>query len=78
MKDIHFHLDINGNTVQEGHTADMMFGVDRLISYISRFFTLKTGDIIYTGTPMGVGMVHEGDLLQGYIGNKELLNLRIR
>lgn len=78
MKDIHFHLDINGNTVQEGHTADMMFGVDRLISYISRFFTLKTGDIIYTGTPMGVGMVHEGDQLQGYIGNKELLNLRIR
>lgn len=78
VKDIHFHLDINGKTVQSGHTCDMMFGIDNMISYISRFFTLKTGDLIFTGTPMGVGNVHEGDYLQGYIGEKELLNLRIR
>ncbi len=78
MHDVHFHLDIDGTTVQDGHTRDMLFGVDTLISYISRFFTLKTGDLIFTGTPMGVGPIHEGQLLQGYLGTEELLHLRIR
>ena len=55
---IHFHLDINGNTVQEGCTSDMLYRVDQLIAYISQYFTLKTGDILYTGTPAGVGPVH--------------------
>jgi 2-keto-4-pentenoate hydratase/2-oxohepta-3-ene-1,7-dioic acid hydratase in catechol pathway len=78
IQDIRFQLDIDGTTVQKGHTADMMFSVDRIISYVSRFITLKTGDLIFTGTPMGVGPVHEGQTLKGYIGKKEVLNLRIR
>ena len=62
---IRFHLDINGHTVQEGCTSDMVYSVDRLISYISRFFTLKTGDIIFTGTPAGIGPVRQNDHLEG-------------
>jgi len=78
VKDIRFHLDIDGKTVQRGHTSDMMFGVDALISYVSKFFTLKTGDIIFTGTPMGVGPVHEGQLLEGYLGERNVLRVKIR
>lgn len=58
---LRFHLDINGKTVQEGCTSDMLFTVDRIISYISRFFTLKTGDIIYTGCPAVCGPVSIND-----------------
>ena len=78
IRDISFHLDIDGKTVQHGHTSDMLFGIDQLISYMSRFFTLKTGDIIFTGTPAGVGPVREGQLLEGYIGTKKVLNLKIK
>lgn len=73
-----FHLDLNGETVQKGSTADLLFSFDRIISYISRFMTLKTGDLIFTGTPAGVGPVKIGDRLQGYIGNKELFDFEIR
>lgn len=62
---IHFHLDINGKTVQEGCTSDMLFKVDEIIEYISRFYTLKTGDILYTGTPAGIGAVSIDDHLEG-------------
>ena len=58
LQRLHFHLDINGKTVQEGCTSDMLYKVDEIIAYISQFFTLKTGDILYTGTPAGVGPVH--------------------
>lgn len=75
---IQFHLDINGRRVQEGNTADMIFPIDRIISYISRFFTLKIGDLIYTGTPAGVGPVHVGDHLEGYIGERKLLDFCVR
>ena len=78
IRDVRFHLDIDGTTVQTGHTAEMLFGVDRLISYMSRFFTLKTGDIIYTGTPAGVGPVKEGQLLEGFIGGLKVLDLKIK
>lgn len=78
IQDIRFRLDIDGKTVQEGNTANMMFGVDRIVSYISRFITLKTGDLIFTGTPVGVGAVHEGQTLRGYLGEQEVLNVRIR
>lgn len=78
MTDIHFHLDIDGQTVQRGHTADMLFSVDQLVAYVSRFFTLKTGDLIFTGTPMGVGPVHEGQLLCGYLGDEQVLELKVR
>ena len=68
-----FHLDINGKTVQEGCTADMLFSIDALIAYISRFFTLKTGDLLYTGTPVGVGPVPIDDQLEGYIDHRKVL-----
>lgn len=76
--DIHFHLDIDGTTVQQGHTADMLFSIDRLVAYVSRFFMLKTGDLIFTGTPVGVGPVREGQTLTGFIGTREVLNLKIK
>ena len=61
---LRFHLDINGQTVQEGCTADMVFGIDEIVAYISQYFTLKTGDVIFTGTPAGVGPVHIDDHLE--------------
>ena len=75
---IKFHLTKNGTTVQEGNTADLLFSFDQIISYVSRFFTLKTGDLIYTGTPAGVGPVEREDLLEGFIGDKKLLTLRVK
>jgi len=73
-----FHLDLNGQTVQTGHAADMLFSVDQLISYISQFFTLKTGDLLYTGTPVGVGPVAINDHLEGWIGDRKVLDLRCK
>ena len=73
-----FHLDINGQTVQQGCTEDMLFSVDKIIAYVSRFFTLKIGDLIYTGTPAGVGSVHIGDHLEGYLGDRKLLDFHVR
>ena len=78
IQNLDFHLDIDGRTVQEGNTSDMLFGVDRIIAYISRFVTLKTGDLIYTGTPAGVGKVEIGNRLQGYLGNRRLLDFYVR
>ena len=75
---IRFHLDINGHTVQEGCTSDMVCSVDRLISYISRYYTLKTGDIIYTGTPAGVGPVAINDHLTGYLEDRKLLEFNVK
>lgn len=73
-----FRLALNGQTVQEGNTADMLFPADRIIAYASRFFTLKTGDLIYTGTPAGVGPVKIGDHLQGFIGERKLLDFYVK
>ena len=78
VQSLHFRLDKNGTTLQQGFTGDMLFSVDRLISYISRFFTLKTGDLLFTGTPVGVGPVIVGDLLEGYIENKKVLECRCK
>lgn len=75
---IPFHLEINGRKVQEGNTADMLFSTDRIVAYVSRFFTLKIGDLIFTGTPAGVGEVHINDHLQGYIGSRKLLDFYVR
>lgn len=75
---IPFHLEINGRNVQEGNTADMLFSADKIVAYVSRFFTLKIGDLIFTGTPAGVGEVHINDHLQGYIGNRKLLDFYVR
>jgi 2-keto-4-pentenoate hydratase/2-oxohepta-3-ene-1,7-dioic acid hydratase in catechol pathway len=71
-------LDINGTTVQQGCTSDMIFTVDKVIEYASRFFTLKTGDLIFTGTPVGVGPLHAGDHLEAYLNEKKLLDLRVK
>ncbi len=73
-----FHLTVNGQTVQQGCTADMLFSIDEIISYLSRFFTLKTGDLIFTGTPAGVGPVSIGDHLQGYLGEERVLDFYCR
>ena len=75
---LHFHIDINGKTVQQGMSADMLFKVDEIISYISQFFTLKTGDLLYTGTPAGVGPVNIGDNLEGYLEDRKVLELNCR
>ena len=73
-----FHLDLNGQTVQQGISSDMLFSIDEIISYLSRFFTLKTGDLLFTGTPVGVGPVHIGDHLQGYLGQECVLDFFCR
>lgn len=73
-----FHLELNGRKVQEGITSDMLFPVDQIVAYVSRFFTLKIGDLIYTGTPVGVGPVQIGDHLVGYIGERKLLDFHVR
>ena len=81
FRDVHalrFHLDINGKTVQEGRTSDMLFKIDEIIEYISKYFTLKTGDIIYTGTPVGVGPVNINDHLTGYIEDRKVLEFNIK
>ena len=78
VQNLHFRLEKNGETVQQGHTADMLFRVDEIISYISRFFTLKMGDLIYTGTPAGVGPVKEGDHLVGYLEDRKVLDFNVR
>ena len=78
IQNLAFRLDINGNTVQEGFTAEMMFKIDEIIEYISRYFTLKTGDILYTGTPAGVGPVSIGDHLEGYAESRKVLDFNIR
>ena len=75
---MHFHLDINGQTVQEGRTSDMIFSIDHIVSYISQFFTLKTGDIIYTGTPVGGGPVHIDDHLEGWVEDRKVLEFNCK
>lgn len=75
---IHFRLDINGNTVQEGCSSDMLFKVDEIIAYISQWFMLKTGDILYTGTPAGVGPVHIDDHLTGWLEDRKVLEFNVK
>ena len=78
LNDLKFHLDINGTTVQKGTTNDWIFHIDQVIAYVSRFMTLKTGDLIFTGTPAGVGPVAIGDRLEGYIGDQKMFDFEIR
>lgn len=78
MQGLRFALDINGERRQEGCTCDMLTSIDRLIAYISTFFTLKTGDLLYTGTPIGVGPVKIGDHLEGYLEGRKVLDFWCR
>lgn len=74
---LNFSLNLNGQTVQKGCTSDMFFSVDDIIAYVSKFFTLKTGDLIFSGTPAGVGPVKVGDHLDGFIEDRHLLNFDV-
>lgn len=78
VHNIRFSLDINGKTVQEGNTSDMIYPIDRLVSYISQYFTLKTGDLLYTGTPAGVGPVCINDHLEGYLEGRKVLEFNCK
>jgi 2-keto-4-pentenoate hydratase/2-oxohepta-3-ene-1,7-dioic acid hydratase in catechol pathway len=78
IQDLHFRLDINGETRQVGYTGDMLYKVDELISYISKYFTLKTGDLLFTGTPVGVGPVHIDDHLEGWLEDRKVLEFNCK
>ena len=75
---IGFRLSVNGETRQMGQTADMLYTIDQLIAYVSRFFTLKTGDLLYTGTPAGTGPVQIEDHLEGWLEDRKVLDLRCK
>jgi acylpyruvate hydrolase len=78
LRDLTFSMTQNGGLVQNGATSDMIFTIDALIAYVSKFMTLKKGDLIYTGTPAGVGPIAIGDVLKGYIGERELFTVLIK
>lgn len=78
VQSLRFHLNINGQTVQEGYTGDMLFSIDHIVAYISRYFTLKTGDLIFTGTPAGVGPVHIDDHIEGYLEESKVLEFNCK
>ncbi len=78
INNIDFHLNINGKTVQKGNTADMIYTVDEIISFVSTFFPLKIGDLIFTGTPAGVGPLSIGDRIEGYIGKHLMLSMKVK
>jgi acylpyruvate hydrolase len=78
LKDINFSLTVNGELKQQGNTSLMLFNFDYIISYLSKFFTLRTGDLIFTGTPKGVGPVKVGDRLAASIENEKLLEFDVK
>ncbi|MDN3670963.1 fumarylacetoacetate hydrolase family protein [Echinicola jeungdonensis] len=78
LNDINFKLDVNGELAQKGNSSLMLFDFGVIIEYISKFFTLKKGDLIFTGTPVGVNKVHVGDRLEGYIEDKKLLDFEVK
>ena len=78
LKEINFKLNLNKQTVQKGNSKDMLFSIDKIISDVSKFISLKQGDLIFTGTPSGVGPINKGDKLQGFIGDKPLLLCEIK
>ena len=78
MADLDFRLEINNKMVQKSNTSDMIFSFYEIVEYVSKFFTLKTGDLIFTGTPPGVGQLRKNDNLVAYLGNEPLLDFRIK
>lgn len=78
LENINFELHNNGNAVQIGNTSHMLWKIDELIAYVSQFFTLKKGDIIFTGTPEGVSAVKPNDILEGFIENKKLFRIQVK
>ena len=78
VQDLYFSLVKNGVEVQNGWTGDMIYGVDKLIAFISNYFTLKTGDLIFTGTPVGVGPVMVNDHLEGFLEGNKILSFNVK
>jgi acylpyruvate hydrolase len=78
LDNINFELKVNNETRQLGNSKDLIFSFDQVIAYISKFVTLKVGDLIYTGTPEGVGQVHIGDRLEGFLNGEKLLTLTVK
>ncbi len=78
ISNLNFRLDIDGKTVQKGFSGDMFFSVDKIISYLSEFYTLKIGDIIFTGTPEGIGPVSIGNHLEGWLEGRKLIDFYIK
>jgi len=78
VNNISFRLEKNGVIVQSGNTSRLIYNFDQIISYVSQFFTLKTGDLIFTGTPSGVGPVNRNDRLTGYIGDRRIIDFMIK
>ena len=78
LADLNFSLKKNGEMVQSGNTQQMLFKIDQIIAYISQFYTLKIGDLIYTGTPAGVGQVNPGDVLEGFIEEQKMFEVKVR
>lgn len=78
LKEINFSLKKNGQTVQKGNLKEMVFNIDEIIHHVSKYMTLKIGDIIFTGTPSGVGPVKIGDNLEGFINDKKMFSLNIK
>ena len=78
VQNIQFRMDLNGKTVQNGNSSDMIFQINELVAYVSRFFTVKIGDLLFTGTPVGVGKVSIGDRLEGFIFDKKMFDFYIK
>lgn len=78
LDNLDFRLDVNGKTVQEGNTKDWIFHIDTIISYVSEYMTLKVGDLIFTGTPAGVGPIQIGDKLRGYIEQEKMFEFEVK
>lgn len=78
MENLNFEMTNNGHTVQKGNTALMLWKIDELISFVSQYFTLKIGDIIFTGTPAGVAAVKPNDVLEGFLEDKKLFRIQVK
>lgn len=78
LENLNFELTNNGKTVQKGNTANMLWKIDELIAYVSQYFTLKIGDIIFTGTPTGVAKVNPNDILEGFLEDNKLFRIQVK
>ena len=78
LQDVNFRLEKNGEVVQQGNSSHMLWKIDELIEYVSKYFTLKIGDIIFTGTPSGVGPVAINDVLTGYIEKEQIFSIQVK
>jgi acylpyruvate hydrolase len=75
---LNFHLDVNGQSRQKGNTKDLLFSFEYIIAFVSKYITLKKGDLIFTGTPQGVAKINVGDRLEGYLEDKKLLDFYVK